>query len=114
MRASLTCDEGLIGRNGLPSVSPAALLKGAYGPQEIDPAEGRPKHDREIELAIGALPQEKARKSDLAACPDDQIGIGQIGRIEITADRLGRNQFHRLGERPAVALLVAQEGLDSV
>src|ERR1051325_4604291 len=93
---------------------PPALLKGAYGSQEVYLAEGRPEDVGEIELAIGALPQEKARKADLAACPDDQVGIRQIGRIEIAADRLGRDQFHRLSERPAASLLVAQVGLDSV
>jgi hypothetical protein len=40
--------------------APMSLLKGAYRTQEIDLAEGRPKHIREIELAICALPEEKA------------------------------------------------------
>src|SRR5439155_12137560 len=73
-----------------PSTAEAAatLLKGADRAQEIDLAEGRPQHIGEIELAVGALPQQKAGQPDLAAGADDKIGIGQAGGVEIPGDRL--------------------------
>src|SRR5580693_8264087 len=72
----------------LPSKSPLALLELAYGAQKIDLAEGRPKNVSEIKLAVGALPQQKSRKTDFAASPDDQIGVRQVWCVEIAADRI--------------------------
>src|SRR5215470_2798985 len=64
----------------------AALLKGADGPKEIDLAKGRPRDIGEIKFAVGALPQQKAGKANLAAGADDQVRVGQPGRVEMAGD----------------------------
>ena len=48
------------------AVAALALLEGADRAQEIDLAEGRPQHVGEIELAVGALPQQEAGEAHLA------------------------------------------------
>src|SRR5262249_28418520 len=65
-----------------------ALLIGTNCTQEVDLAEGRPVRVAEVELAVGALPQEEARQPDLAAGADDEIRIRQIRRVEVLTDCL--------------------------
>src|SRR5260221_6527634 len=88
----------------LSPVSAPALLEHSDGTQEIDLPEGRPEDVGKIELAVSALPKEETRKANLAARPDDEIGVRQVGGVEIAADRLRRDQCDRLVE--CVALLV--------
>jgi len=71
------------GRPALLSAASMALLKGADRAQEIDPTKLRPEHIREVEFAVRALPQQETGEPDLAARSDDQVGIGQVGGIEI-------------------------------
>src|SRR5579862_4449363 len=98
----------------LPPEAPPALLESAHGTQEVHLAEGGPEHVGEIEFAVGALPQQEPRKADLAAGPDDELGIGEIWRIEIAADRFGRHQLDGFRQRPAASLQVPEEGLHRV
>lgn len=91
-----------------------ALLEGADRTQEIDPTKLRPEHIREVGFAVRALPQQETRKPDLAARPDDQVGVRQVGRIEIGTDRIRGHQRDRLFKCfPGVELL-AQKRLDCV
>ena len=49
---------------------------------EVGPI-GRNEH----ELAVGGLPQQEIRQPLLAAGADDQVGIGQVRRIEMLPER---------------------------
>ena len=39
-----------------------------------------------VKLAIGDLPQEKVADAKLAGGPDQQVGIGQLRRVQVLAD----------------------------
>src|SRR5439155_16649 len=67
------------------------LLEGAHGAEEIGRPERRPVDVAEVELAVRALPEEEPRQAHLAARPDDEVGIGQIGRVEVLGERLLRD-----------------------
>src|SRR5665213_322972 len=56
---------------------------------ERRPVEVRPIHRHEHQLTVSRLPQQKIRQPLLAAGADDQIGIGDIGGVQIAADGLG-------------------------
>ena len=43
----------------------------------------------EDEFAVGRLPHQEVRQPLLAAGADDQVGIGNVRRIEIAAERIG-------------------------
>ena len=86
-----------------------ALLKGANRAQEIDPAKLWPENVREVEFAVRTLPQQKTREPDLAARPDDQVGIWQVGGIEIGTDRIRRHLRNRLFECFSSGELFAQK-----
>src|ERR1700740_3229021 len=73
--------------------APVALLERAHRAQKVDAAERGPEDVGEVELAVHALPQHEAGQADLAAGADDQVGFGQVRRVEITADRFGRDVF---------------------
>src|SRR6266851_1587307 len=92
----------------------AALLEGADRAQEIDLAEGRPQDVGEIELAMGALPQQEAGEADLAASADDQVGIGQSGGIEMLGDRLGCDTLDRLRQGRVVVGHAVEQGANGV
>ena len=49
----------------------------------------------ENELAVGRLPHQEIRQPLLAAGADDEVGIGQIGRIEMPADDVRRDVARR-------------------
>src|SRR4051812_17398392 len=51
--------------------------------------EVRPIGRYEHQLAVGDLPQQEIGQPLLAAGADDQIGIGQVRRIEILPDEVG-------------------------
>src|SRR5262245_9747976 len=91
-----------------------ALLVGTDCAQEVDLAEGRPVRITEVELAVGALPQEEAGETDLAAGADDEIRIRQVGRVEVLADRLLGHAVDDGLEVLALLAPLAQHGLDGV
>src|SRR6516165_11217006 len=49
----------------------------------------------EDELAVGGLPQQKIRQALLAAGADNEIGVGQVGGVEMSADEVGGNISRR-------------------
>ena len=69
----------------------AALAPGVFGDRAFERGlvEIGPMDRHEHEFAIGGLPHQEIRQPLLAAGADDQIGIGNIGRIEISAERVG-------------------------
>src|SRR5262245_12824586 len=91
-----------------------ALLVGTDCAQEIDLAEGRPVRVAEVELAVGALPQEEAGETDLAAGADDEVRIRQVGRVEVLADRLLGDAVDDGLEVFALLAPLAEHGLDGV
>src|SRR6185437_6010996 len=74
------------GRSALTAEASPALLVVTDGAQQIDAAKGRPVNVREIELRVGALPQQKAGQADLATGADDQIRIRHAGHVQMAAD----------------------------
>ena len=48
-----------------------------------------PVDRHEDQFAIGGLPHQEIRQPLLAAGADDEIGIGNVGRIEIAPERVG-------------------------
>ena len=64
-----------------------ALAAAIFGDRAFErgAVEIRPIGRHEHELAVGRLPQQEIRQPLLAAGADDQVGIGQIRRIEIAA-----------------------------
>src|SRR5260370_35124 len=76
--------------------APLALLERADRSEEVDLPERRPQHVAEVELAVGALPEEEPREADLAARPDDEIGVREIGGVEVARDRVGRDALDEL------------------
>src|SRR5262245_2898274 len=91
-----------------------ALLVGTDRAQEVDLAEGRPVRVAEVELAVGALPQEEAREPDLTAGADDEVRIREIGRIEVLADRLLGDAVDDGLEVFALLAPFAEHGLNGV
>src|SRR5579872_3876488 len=73
----------------LPAEPPLTLLVAAERPQEVDAPERWPIHVAEVVLAVHALPEEEPAQPDLAARPDDQIGIFVAARVHVPADLLG-------------------------
>src|SRR6516165_11360268 len=102
-------------QSGLSTAEAAAtLLVGADRAQKIDLPEGRPQHVGEIELAVGALPQEKTGQTDLAARADDQVGIGQPGGVEMLGDRLWGDALNRLRQRRIVVGHAVEQGANGI
>ena len=47
----------------------------------------------ENELAVGGLPKQEIGEPLLAAGANDQVGIGNVGRVQMAAEKLRRNVF---------------------
>src|SRR5213078_4680088 len=96
---------------GLPplrSEAAIALLERAHGAQEVDPPERRPVDVAEVELAVRALPEHEPREPHLATGPDDEIGVGQVGRVEVLGERLLRDPLDDRLEILALLGLLAE------
>src|SRR3954465_9555848 len=63
-----------------------ALRVGADGPQEVDLAEVGPVGLTEVELALGALPEQEAAEPLLTGGPDHEVGIGLSLGVEVLGD----------------------------
>ena len=61
---------GVLGERG----AQVALVE--VGPEAVD----------EHELRVGELPEHEVRDAELAARADQQVGIGQLGRVEIRGE----------------------------
>src|SRR2546426_10240011 len=99
---------------GLAAEATLALLVGADRAQEVDLPERRPVRVAEVELAVGALPQEEAGEPDLAAGADDEVRVGEVGRVEILADRLLGDALDDRLHVFALLVLLAQHRLHRV
>ena len=68
-----------------------AFAPGEFGDRAFERGlvEIRPMDRHEHQFAVGGLPHQKIRQPLLAAGADDQIGIGNFGRVEILAERVG-------------------------
>ena len=58
-------------------------LKFQQGQQQFTSPEVRPERRGKIELCIGQLPEEKITDARFAAGADEQIGVGQVMRVQI-------------------------------
>src|SRR5215468_3825098 len=83
-------------RPGSAPEATVALLKRTHRAQEVDLAEGRPVDVREVVLAVGALPEQESGQPFLAARPDDEVRIGQIGGVQVPLYLVLGDRFHDL------------------
>ena len=51
-------------------------------------AEVRPERVGEDELGVGELPEQEVREPQLARGADQQVGVGQLGRVELRGERV--------------------------
>jgi len=81
---------------------PVSSLITPYGSEKIDFPERGPVGVTKVELAVGALPEHKARQTHLSASPDDQIRILAVIGIQEFIHRL-RGKFSEdfLGRIPS-------------
>src|SRR5215469_18659417 len=93
---------------------PLALLKRSNCPQEIDLAQSGPEDVRKVVLAKGALPEQESGEPNLTARADDQIGIRQIGRIEVLAQGFRRDKRDNLVQPLAFIALLGKERLNRI
>src|SRR5689334_4540033 len=70
------------------AVTPVAGGVGAQGAEEVDLAEGGPVGVTEVELGVGALPEQESAEALLARGADDQVRVGLAGRVEVLGDVL--------------------------
>src|SRR6266542_97593 len=89
---------------------PLAMLIRPHRPQEVYLAEGRPGHIAEIELAVGALPEEETGQADLTARPDDEIRIGRASRVEMARDGIARDLRDGVRYRKTPFRLLCEQG----
>src|SRR5438105_2077630 len=66
-----------------------------YGTLQRRPIEVRPVCWYEYQLAVGSLPQQEIGETLLTTGADDQIGVGQVGSIEIARNLVGRDRAYR-------------------
>src|SRR5665213_2895629 len=85
---SATSGSGLCDKSAEPAFTLTVFEDRRF---ERGPVEVRPIGWHEYQFAIGRLPEQEIRQPLLAAGADNQIGIGNIRRIEITADALHRH-----------------------
>src|SRR3546814_3239923 len=73
--------------------------------QEVDLAKVRPVDLGEIELAVGALPEQEARQSQLAAGADDEVRIRELRDVEMAGDGFrGNHRTPSLRDRKSTRL----------
>src|SRR5580704_1811935 len=87
---------------------------GAQRPEEVHLAEGGPVGVAEIELGVGALPEQEAAEALLARGADDQVGVGLARRVEVLGDVLDVEHFGQFLDRGAPCGLLLQQGAHRV
>ena len=65
---------------------------------EVARAEVGPELVDEDELGVGELPEQEVRDAQLAGGADEQVGVGQLGRVEVGGER--RSRRSRRGSTP--------------
>src|SRR5690349_1016232 len=94
----------------------AAVPRGvrAQRAEEVDPAERGPVGVAEVELGLGALPQQESAQALLSRGPDDQVRIGLAGRVQVLGDVLDIEDAGQLLDRGALGRVGLQQGPDRV
>ena len=69
------------------AVAALPLLELGDGLEEVARAEVGPEDRRHVDLGVGDLPEEVVRDAHLAARADEEVGVGQTGRVETRLDR---------------------------
>ena len=62
------------------------MRKRLYRPVEFGAVEIRPQDVGEIELGIRRLPEEEVAEPKFARGADNEVGIGNVGRVEEAAE----------------------------
>ena len=68
--------------------APAAVRVLGERSPELALSEVGPEGVDEDELGVGELPEEEVRDAELAGRPDEEIGLGHLGRVEARRDRV--------------------------
>src|SRR5688572_14206565 len=58
------------------------------GPPQVVLAEVWPERLHEDELRVGQLPEQEVREPQLARGADEQVGIRELGRVEVSRQRV--------------------------
>src|SRR5215469_11793652 len=77
--------------------------------QEVDPPESGPVGVAEVELRVGALPEQETAQALLAGGPDDQVWIGLPGRVQVLGDVFDVQYLGKLLDRGAPAGVLLQQ-----
>ena len=75
-----------VSRRAQAAVAAVALLVRQYGLEEVRSREVGPKRFRDVELGVGDLPQQKIADAHFARSADEEVGIGNRGRVEVACD----------------------------
>src|SRR5581483_2820347 len=78
---------GLPARSSSAEAAPAPRVRRERVAQLAGP-ELRPQRVDEDELGVRELPEQEVRDSELAGRPDQQVGIRQLGRVEVRGERV--------------------------
>src|SRR5665811_462822 len=80
----------------LGAVTPFALGVGTQRPKEVDVSEVRPVGLAEVELTVGALPEQEATEPLLTRGSDHQVGVGLTPGVEMVGDMLDVKDLGKL------------------
>ena len=94
----------------------AALALGVRtdGPQEVDAAEVGPERLAEVELRVGALPEQEAAEPLLARGADHEVGVGLALGVEVIGDVLDVDHVGELIERRAAGGVLLEQRANGV
>src|SRR6266496_1777549 len=83
---------------------------GAERAEEVDLAERGPVGVAEVELGVGALPEEEAAQALLPRGPDDQVRVGLARGVQVLGDVLHVEHPGELLDRGALRGMLLQQG----
>ena len=94
----------------------AAVPRGvrAQRAEEVHPAERGPVGVAEVELGVGALPQQEAAQALLPRGPDHQVRVGLAGRVQVLGDVLDVEDLGQLLDGGPPGGVVLEQGADRV
>src|SRR4051812_48714627 len=101
-----------MGASGTEATVPVAV--GAQGPQEVDVPERGPVGVAEVELAVGALPEQESGQPLLAGGADQQVGVGLAAGVEVLGDVLDVEEGGDLLEAGALGGMLGEQTADGV
>src|SRR3984885_11899823 len=73
----------------------------AQGAEEVDLAERGPVRFAEIQLGVGALPEQEVGEALLSAGADHEVGVGTANRVQVSGDVVGGQVVRNGGHRQA-------------